>query len=83
MNLEVQLTCTCDQILCTQQEWIKDASSFVWLSVSLKWGLEVLKSRTIVKSSWEENFGALMQNSGSKFSRNCIKNCNSRIGDFH
>ena len=43
------------------------ASSFAWLSVSLKQELEVLKGRTVVKVSWEESFGASVQKVGSEW----------------
>ena len=50
----------------------KMAASFAWLSVLLKRGLHVIKNRTIVKASWEESFGALVEKVGSEFAQEHI-----------
>ena len=48
------------------------AASFAWLSVILKRGLHVVKNRTIVKASWEESFGALVEKVGTEFAHEII-----------
>ena len=48
------------------------AASFAWLSVILKRGLHVVKNRTIVKASWEESLGALVEKVGSEFAHEVI-----------
>ena len=37
------------------------ATSFAWLSVMIKQGQNVVKGRTIMKCSWEDTFGSLLE----------------------
>lgn len=47
-------------------------TSFALLSTVLKQEFELVKNRTNVKASWEENFGELMQKVGDEFTLKII-----------
>ena len=47
-------------------------SDFAWPSVTVKRGSTVVKGRSIVKCSWSDNFGILLEKVGSEFSAEVV-----------
>ena len=47
-------------------------SDFAWPSVTVKRGSTVVKGRSIVKCSWSDNFGVLLEKVGSEFSAEVV-----------
>ena len=47
-------------------------SDFAWPSVTVRRGSTVVKGRSIVKCSWSDNFGILLEKVGSEFSAEVV-----------
>ena len=56
----------CEAHACETGE-MASATSYVWPSVVIYRGATLVKTRTIVKCDWSDNFGALLEMLGDKF----------------
>ena len=63
----IRLSALCVDLFVVRSSCHVMATSFAWPSVLVKRGNTVIKSRTVVKCTWEQIFGGLLQHLGVCF----------------